>query len=99
MEERVEALAKQVPHPPQKPQSVWQQGQKLCHSKIGIAVLTFLFVFTLLMILQPMYIFKRNADNEHSLKHVNYALVLGLAAIVALVVTVVPYFIARRKPS
>jgi hypothetical protein len=73
------------------------QAIKFCTSSIGLAFFTFVLIFLLLIFLQPMYIFKKNDDNEFSMKYINYAIVAAIALVAALLVLVIPYFISHKK--
>ena len=74
-----------------------QKAKKFCCSKIGIALITFVLVFLLLLFLQPMYIFKKNDENSFSIKYINYAIVATISVSSALLVLVIPLFILKNK--
>jgi hypothetical protein len=98
MEQRLAQLVQEAPEAESaQKKRFWERTKDFCFSKLGVALLTFIFVFALLLILQPAYIYKKNQDNSHSLKHVNYALVSGISLIAAIIVVLIPLFIAKRK--
>jgi len=73
-----------------------QKAVKFCGSRIGIALISIVIFFFLLLILQPTYIFKKNKDNEFSLKHINYTLVFIISVVGGICVFFIPYFINKQ---
>ena len=67
-----------------------------CQSRIGLAVIASLVIFVVLLMMQPTYIFKKNQDNQRSLVHIDYTLLLMLSAIGGLSVFFIPYLILRQ---
>jgi hypothetical protein len=95
--ERLDDIVRRAPAPqPGKDSpSGWAIAQKTASSQGGIALATFVLVFLLLLGLQPAFIFSKNAEGEHSLKHINYVTVLIVAAVCAALVFILPYLIAK----
>ena len=89
-------INKGPPSAEQEAKGFLTQAKKFCFSKIGLAILTFIFLFLLLLVLRPSYIFKKSDDNAHSFKSVNYALLSAIALIGSLLVIVIPYFIVKK---
>jgi hypothetical protein len=72
-----------------------QQAVVFCGSRIGLALITGVVLFILLLFIQPTYIFKRNKENKHSLKHINYGLTLIISLFGSVCVFLIPYFISK----
>lgn len=98
MEARLKTIVEAGPATAQQEKiGFWGQVKRVCLSKVGIGVLTFLLVFVLLLALQPIYIFKQDQDGR-SRKHINYVLVVALAAIAAALVVGIPMLVAKKAP-
>ena len=70
--------------------------KQTCISLPGIALISAITFFGLLLILQPRYIFKKSKDDTAS-KKINYWIVLGIALVGGLCVYVIPKLITMSE--
>lgn len=103
MERRLDAIIDKAPLPAdvalkQEQGGFWRKSKAFCFTPIGVAIIGFVAVLALLLLVQPAYIYKKDANDAFSLKHVNWAVVLGIAVIAAGLIAIIPYF-AAKKPS
>ena len=97
-EQRLEEILNEGPVAEvQQKRTFKQKAVGFCGSRVGMAIGAFILVFLLLLCLQPNYIYKKTADNQRSLKHVNYVVVLIIALLSSLCVFFIPYFIDKQK--
>jgi hypothetical protein len=100
MEARLKNIVEAGPATPQQAkQTFGAQVKRACLSKVGIAVLTFLLIFVLLLALQPTYIFKMDPEGGRSRNKINYGLIAGLAILAAGLVVGLPLLIAKKTSS
>lgn len=94
---RLDSILNDAPQSEQQvSKSFTQKAKAFCFSKVGIACVVFISVFSLLLLLQPSYIFKKRDNNEFSLKYVNFAVVVGVSTLAVLLVLVIPFLITKK---
>lgn len=97
-DQRLTNLIKEAPIPEKEQNKTFiQKTKKFCFSKIGIALITFILVFLLLIFVQPAYIFKKNEEGSFSMKYINYAIVAAISLLAALLVLIIPFLINKGK--
>jgi uncharacterized membrane protein YcgQ (UPF0703/DUF1980 family) len=69
--------------------SMINKVKSFCLSKLGVALLTSIVIFIILLILQPKYVLKKPTDNEPYQK-INFFVVLVISLIAGLLVYFIP---------
>jgi hypothetical protein len=98
-DQRLEEILNESPPSTQQAQKTFADNAKsFCASRIGLALLSGVVFFFLLLILQPTYIFKKNKENNSfGFKDINYLLVFIISAIGSLCVGLIPFAINKTS--
>lgn len=79
-------------------QTFTKKAGSFCASKLGIALLSGVIYFFLLLILQPRYIYKKNQENNtFKFKNINYIVVFVISLVGALGVFLIPCLINKTS--
>jgi len=86
----VQEIVQNGPPPITQPKDLFTN---VCTSNLGLAALSVLLFFTLLLLIQPSYVLTKG-PGEYDSAHLNYTITIGISIICGVLVYVVPKFFA-----